>query len=182
MIIKSFLSCARMFVFGICIHISYLKTSKVRYAPDIVFQVNLDDYKSIPNKDRIGFSIIDVRHKQGLSKYYDDYIEQYSKGNRITINKGYECCLMSFCEQEGDLQAINTIKSYLSPETLKNVSVYNYKGNFKEAMNLIASFNLFIAARFHANIIALLLILELCLSYIAKKRLTCLKILIWMTF
>ena len=58
---------------------------------------------------------------------------------------------------EGDLQVINTIKSYLSSETLKNVSIYDYKGNLKEAMNLIASFNLFIAARFHANIIALLL-------------------------
>lgn len=130
---------------------------RVRYAPDIVFQMNVDKYKEIPNKNKVGFSIIDVRHKQGLSNCYDDYIASTVKSIELLVNRGYDCCLMSFCEQEGDLQTINTIKSYLSPETLKNVSVYNYKGKLKEAIKLIASFNLLVAARFHANIIALLL-------------------------
>lgn len=131
--------------------------SQIRYAPDIVFQMNVDEYKTVSSKNKIGFSIIDVRHKKGLSKYYDDYIITTVKSIELLVSKGYECCLMSFCEQEGDLEVINTIKSYLSTEILKNVSIYDYKGNLKEAMNLIASFNLFIAARFHANIIALLL-------------------------
>lgn len=129
----------------------------VRYAPDIVFQMNVDEYRNKSLGNKIGFSIIDVRHKQGLANYYDDYISSTVKSIEFLVGRGYECCLMSFCEQEGDLQTINTIKSYLSPEILKKVSIYYYKGNLKEAMNLIASFNLFIAARFHANIIALLL-------------------------
>ncbi|MCM3650419.1 polysaccharide pyruvyl transferase family protein [Metabacillus litoralis] len=130
---------------------------QVRYAPDIVFQMDIHDYKNNTDKKRIGFSIIDVRHKKGLSKFHNDYISSTVKSIESFVNKGYECCLMSFCEQEGDLQVINEIKSTLSSDTLNEVIVYEYKGKLKEAISLIASFNLFIAARFHANILALLL-------------------------
>lgn len=130
---------------------------QVRYAPDIVFQMDINDYKNNMDKKRIGFSIIDVRHKQGLSKFHNYYISCTVKVIELFVSKGYECCLMSFCEQEGDLRVINEIKSNISFETLKNVIVYEYKGNLEEAINLIVSFNLFIAARFHANVLALLL-------------------------
>lgn len=131
--------------------------SQVRYAPDIVFQMNIDDYKMIQHKNRVGFSIIDVRHKQGLSNYYNDYISSTVKAIELLVNRGHQCFLMSFCEQEGDLETINTIQSHLSSEILKDVTVYNYKGNIEEAIELIASFILLIAARFHANILSLLL-------------------------
>ncbi|MBZ5749695.1 polysaccharide pyruvyl transferase family protein [Metabacillus rhizolycopersici] len=130
---------------------------QVRHAPDIVFQMEINDYKTNTDQKRIGFSIIDVRHKKGLSKYHNDYISSTVKSIESFVSKGYECCLMSFCEQEGDLQVINEIKSILSTETLNKVFIYEYKGKLKEAIALIASFNLFIAARFHANILALLL-------------------------
>ncbi|MBM7604645.1 colanic acid/amylovoran biosynthesis protein [Metabacillus crassostreae] len=131
--------------------------SQVRYAPDIVFQMDINDYKNAPDKKRVGFSIIDVRHKQDLSNFHNDYINSTVKSIETLISKGYECCLMSFCDQEGDLQVINEIKSKLPSEAINKVFVYEYKGELKEAINLIASFNLFIAARFHANILALLL-------------------------
>jgi colanic acid/amylovoran biosynthesis protein len=130
---------------------------QVRYAPDIVFQMNVDEYKSKSANDRIGFSIINVSHKQGLSKYYDDYISSTTKSIELMVSKGYECCLMSFCEKEGDLETIDVIKSSLSLETLNQVSIYDYKGDLKEAINLMASCKLLVAARFHANILALLL-------------------------
>ncbi|PEA53587.1 transferase [Bacillus pseudomycoides] len=130
---------------------------QVRYAPDIVFQMNIDEYKTEVSKNIVGFSIIDVRHKNGLSMYYNDYVNSTVKTIELLVNRGYRCCLMSFCEQEGDLELIRTIKLFLSPEVLKNVTIYNYNGNLKEAITLIASFKFFIAARFHANILALLL-------------------------
>ncbi|WP_260445638.1 polysaccharide pyruvyl transferase family protein [Metabacillus elymi] len=130
---------------------------QVRYAPDIVFQMDVSEYLTVTDKKRIGFSIIDVRHKQGLSKFHDDYIRSTVRAIEIFVNKGYECCLMSFCEHEGDLKVINEIKSNLSSEILKKVSIYEYKGNLKEAITLMASFTIFIAARFHANILAILL-------------------------
>lgn len=130
---------------------------QVRYAHDIVFQMDVDKYKQKSNKKRVGFSIIDVRHKHGLSKNYVNYINSTVKSIETLVRNGYECCLMSFCEQEGDVKVINEIKAKLSSETLKKIFVYEYRGNLKEAITLIASFSLFIAARFHANILAILL-------------------------
>lgn len=129
---------------------------QVRYAPDIVFQMNMSEY-SLSNNRRVGFSIIDVRHKYGLAKFYNDYVYSTVKTIQKLVNSGYECYLMSFCEQEGDLNTINTLVSNLAPETVKKTFVYNYKGNLKEAISLMATFRLIIAARFHANIVSLLL-------------------------
>lgn len=128
----------------------------VRYAPDIVFQMNVNKYMKNDKKNIVGYSIIDVRHKKGLSKYYNKYIESTIKSIELIISKGYECLLMSFCESEGDLNVINNIKSGLSKETLNKVRIYEYKGNLDEAINLISELKLFVAARFHANIIGLL--------------------------
>lgn len=128
----------------------------IRYAPDIVFQMDLTPFLSKISKKRVGFSIIDVRHKHGLSNYYNEYINSTVKSIEMLMEKGYECTLMSFCEHEGDLKVIKTIKSNLSSEFRKNISVYSYEGNIEEALKLISTFNLFIAARFHANILGLL--------------------------
>ncbi|MGE7663630.1 polysaccharide pyruvyl transferase family protein [Peribacillus sp. NPDC097197] len=129
---------------------------QVRYAPDIVFQMNLSTFKKKQSVNRVGFSVIDVRHKQGLSNYYNDYINSTVKSIEMFLENGYQCTLISFCEHEGDLRVINTIKSKLSTDLRKNVSVYSYKGNIGESLQLISTFKLFIAARFHANILGLL--------------------------
>lgn len=128
----------------------------IRHAPDIVFQLDISPFLIKTNKKRVGFSIIDVRHKQGLSNYYNEYINSTSKSIEMLMEKGYECTLMSFCEHEGDLKVIKTIKSNLPSELSKNITVYSYDGNIGEALKLISTFNIFIAARFHANILGLL--------------------------
>ncbi|PDZ03261.1 transferase [Bacillus cereus] len=129
----------------------------VRCASDIVFQMNIDEYKLDLSEERIGFSIIDTRHKQGLAYYYNDYISSTIKTIELLVSKGKKCYLMSFCEQEGDLDVIHTIQSRLSSKALDNMVIYKYRGNLKEAIEMMASFKLLIAARFHANILALLL-------------------------
>lgn len=131
--------------------------NNIRCQPDIVFQLDLDSFKKKEKKNIIGFSIIDVTHKDNLSKYEKIYINNTIKSIELLISMGYKCCLMSFCEKEGDLKCINTILSKLSNTIKDNVYVYEYKGNLKEAINVISEFKLFIAARFHANIIAQLL-------------------------
>lgn len=128
--------------------------SQVRYAPDIVFQMDVEAYKALPSKNRVGYSIIDVRHKSGLSSYHHDYISNTVKSIELLVDKGYDCHLISFCEQEGDLEIIKIIRSNLSLNALHKVFTYDYKGNLIEAIKLIATFDLFVAARFHANIMA----------------------------
>lgn len=129
----------------------------VRQEPDIVFQLDLDRFKVKEKKNIIGFSIIDVNHKNGLAKYEDEYINNNVKSIELLVSKGYRCCLMSFCEKEGDLKCINDILSKLSDNIKSKVDIYEYKGNLEEAFNIISEFKLFIAARFHANIIAQLM-------------------------
>ncbi|WP_423409244.1 polysaccharide pyruvyl transferase family protein [Heyndrickxia sp. MSNUG] len=139
----------------------FKELKQVRYAPDIIFQVDLTKYKDKTVENHVGFSIIDVRHKHGLSNYYEEYINSTVKSITLLVNKGYKCSLMSFCEKEGDLDIIYTILDKLHPNISRCVTIYSYDGNLKEAINLIASFNLFIAARFHANILSLLLGIKL---------------------
>ncbi|WP_273832018.1 polysaccharide pyruvyl transferase family protein [Guptibacillus sedimenti] len=130
---------------------------QVRIAPDIVFQMKTEQYKPEEKTNTIGFSIIDVNHKKGLSSYSKEYIDSTVKTIDTFVEKGYECCLMSFCEKEGDLKVVKAIMSSLDSNTLNSVKIYNYKGNLKEAITLIASFKLIVAARFHANILGMLL-------------------------
>ncbi|MEH6892723.1 polysaccharide pyruvyl transferase family protein, partial [Bacillus sp. JJ864] len=59
---------------------------QVRYAPDIVFQMNIDEYKTEVSKSIVGFSIIDVRHKYGLSMYYNDYVNSTVKTIELLVN------------------------------------------------------------------------------------------------
>ncbi len=131
--------------------------NNVRCEPDIVFQMEIKNEKKLDNKQQIGFSIIDVNHKDGLGKYKNQYIESTIKTIEYFVNKGYECCLMSFCEREGDLKTIQLILKQLDKSIHSKISVYEYKGDLEEALNVISNFKLFIAARFHANILAQLL-------------------------
>ncbi|WP_242524591.1 polysaccharide pyruvyl transferase family protein [Metabacillus sp. cB07] len=130
---------------------------QVRYAPDIVFQMDISNYKHIKMEKKVGFSIIDVRHKHGLSDYHVSYVNSTVKAIQNFVDKGFECYLISFCDSEGDLKVIKEILLNLSPKVKESVHIYEYKGNLKEAISLIASFKLLIAARFHANILGLLL-------------------------
>lgn len=129
----------------------------VRLAPDVVFQLDVNNYKKQCDFKRVGFSIIDVNHKDGLSQYEERYINSTVKTIENLVLKGYECWLMSFCLNEGDLKVIEEIQRRLSADILSQVKVYNYCGDIEELLGLMGTFEMCIAARFHANIISQLL-------------------------
>ncbi len=128
----------------------------VRYAPDIVFQMDTSKYKGNTKNNTIGYSIIDVHHKDGLAKYYDKYVDDTINSIEMVISKGYDCLLISFCKNEGDLKVIKDIINKLPANISNRVKTYDYNGNLDEALNIISQLKLFIAARFHANILGLL--------------------------
>lgn len=129
----------------------------VRYAPDIVFQLDVDKYKKNIKKDIIGFSIIDVKHKDSLGCYEEEYIESNVRAIERFIDEGYCCCLMSFCKKEGDFNAIKKILSKMRMTSRSKVIIYEYNGKLYEAINKISEFKLFVSARFHGNILSQLL-------------------------
>ncbi|CAG9620744.1 polysaccharide pyruvyl transferase family protein [Sutcliffiella rhizosphaerae] len=131
--------------------------NNIRYAPDIVFQLDTTEYDPIKTTDKVGISIIDVRHKRGLANYYFDYVNSTVLAIEKFTNEGNECCLMSFCEAEGDTTVMKEVYEMLSEKAKKKTSIFEYKGELKQAIRQIASMKMIIAARFHANILGFVL-------------------------
>lgn len=127
----------------------------VRKANDVVLGLDVNKYKKNKKEKIVGFSIIDVSQKVDIQQYNDLYIKSIVKSINMFIKKGYKCVLMSFCELEGDLKAINKIIENIGNKN--NIEIYKYKDNIEEAINLISTFEIFVASRFHANILGILL-------------------------
>ena len=127
----------------------------IRYASDIVFNLDVKDIKKT-NKKKVIFSIISCEYKIGL-EYKKDYEEKMIEMIEFFTKKGYEICLMSFCKEEKDEEAIEAIFQQCSEKLKPKIEKYFYRGNIKEALDRIGDSSLMVGSRFHANIIALLL-------------------------
>lgn len=128
----------------------------VRYASDVVFNLDISNVKITDNK-KVVISVIDCKRKltEELSDKYENKIIELSK---MLINKGYEICLMSYCAAENDEIAINSILDKIKEKNmLDKISTYYYKGNIEEALNVMGDSQVIIGSRFHANIIGMLL-------------------------
>lgn len=129
--------------------------SNVRYASDIVFSMPTENI-TITNRKRAIFSIISCSYKLNET-YTKAYEEKMIELIELLQKKGYEICLMSFCKQEKDEEAIEAILSRCKEETKQNIETYYYHGNMEEALNVLGDSQIIIGSRFHANILGLLL-------------------------
>lgn len=126
----------------------------VRCEKDIIFQLEAPELRA--KKDKVVYSIIDPKHKDGLKKYEEEYIQFVE--NLIIDNQknGYENELISFCAAEGDLEIGKKIQENLFSKNI-NIKIYNYNGNIDEVIKKIQESKLIVASRFHANILGLIL-------------------------
>lgn len=125
----------------------------VRYASDIVFSMDTSNIKIVDNK-RVVISVIDLSCRKGLEQYTKIYEIKIKDTCEYFLSIGYEVTLMSFCDIEGDVKAINNILNLLDHKD--KVDIYSYDGNIQEALNVIAGCSVVIASRFHAMILGLL--------------------------
>ena len=144
--------------YDVCFRESYSyqlfrECKNVRCEKDINFQLPILD--SIPKKNKVVYSIIDPKHKEGLKKYTDQYIQFVEDMIMDNQAQGYENELISFCEAEGDLRICRTIQEDLLQRNLR-INVYAYTGNIKEVIKKIQESKLIVASRFHANILGLI--------------------------
>ena len=132
-----------------------LKDSNITVAPDIVFTLDTDKVKTT-NRKRAIISVIDCKRKIGeeYEKGYDEKIIELSK---FIIEKGYEVLFMSFCKKENDELAIERILNKIDMETKEKINTYYYRGNVKEALNVLGDSSIIVGSRFHANILGLTL-------------------------
>ena len=126
-----------------------------RLAADIVFSLNTDDVK-ITNRKRAVISIVSCDFKVGQEKT-KEYEEKMVELIEFLENKGYEICLMSFCKKQDDEKAVESIINKCDDATKERIEKYYYRGDFKEALNVIGDSSLVIGSRFHANIIGMVL-------------------------
>ncbi|KRF60809.1 hypothetical protein ASG99_07685 [Bacillus sp. Soil768D1] len=123
----------------------------VRMADDIIFQLKKQKIKEQENN--IVISVIKPSIRAQLSNYDEIY---YNKIRDIAIHfieKGYYVTLMSFCELEGDKEAIENIVDLIPIKNLNRVKKHYYTVNIEETINTIAKSSFIVATRFHAMIL-----------------------------
>jgi len=123
----------------------------VRVAPDMLFGYNNNNI-NIKEEKKVFVSVI----KPSIRKDLIDIDTKYYNGITKLVEKyklqGYEISLVSFCQAEGDEQAIDEIYSLLRDK--KNVNKKYYRGfNREEIINELSSSEIIVATRFHAMIL-----------------------------
>lgn len=125
----------------------------VRMADDIVFQLNRDLKTNADNKNNVVISVIKPSIRKHLVNYDQIY---YKKIKDIIIHlnkKGYTTTLMSFCEKEGDEEAIEKITKLLPEKYAGKVKKHFYRYDIDSALKIIATSSFVVATRFHSMIL-----------------------------
>jgi colanic acid/amylovoran biosynthesis protein len=124
----------------------------VRMADDIIFQLDTKNIQ-VKEEENIVISVIKPSLRKDLLKYDDVYFSKVSNIAIEFIENGYCVTLMSFCELEGDQEAIDEIVNLIPNKLLDKVNKFYYTGNIDESLNVIAESKLVIATRFHSMIL-----------------------------
>ncbi len=133
----------------------FKELSNVRCASDIVFSMDISNIK-ITNNKKVVISVIECGRKTSIvdkEKYENKMVEMC----RYFIEKDYQVTLMSYCKSEKDEEAIESILTKCDNMIRKKINTYFYRGNIEEALNVMGDCQIVVGARFHANIIGLLL-------------------------
>src|SRR5699024_8682160 len=91
--------------------------------------------------------------RNNLKEFHEKYETSILEISKKLIKKGFKVVLMSFCQKEGDEEAITRIKNKVTNE---NITSYLYRGDLEEALSVLKSSKSVIATRFHSLILGLL--------------------------
>lgn len=134
---------------------SYFKDlDNVRYAPDIVFNLDTSKYKIEENNVAI-ISVINI-NKDGQKYNQRLYNKKIVDLIKILNQKNLKIVLMSFSKDQGDEKVIKDILKDKELKKIDGIKKYFYNGNIDEALKIISSSKIVVGTRFHANILGLL--------------------------
>lgn len=128
--------------------------NNVKCYPDIVFNIPFTHIKSC--RKRVGISVISLNNK-GIRDNKDKYITgivSLIKAIRKKYEK-YAIVLLSFCENEGDLDACKLIVDkggFLQHE----IEIFNHT-DVEDSIRFFSDISAMVCTRFHANILAIAL-------------------------
>ena len=131
----------------------------VRYASDILFMTDLP--KTQLRKRQVFFSIINCKKKEegknNLQPFANRYIQNMIKLVEEYTKNDYSVLLVSFCNYEGDEEAILEILDHMDKQKLLGkVNTLFYNGtNTDDILEELAHSEYVIASRFHALILGI---------------------------
>lgn len=129
---------------------------QVRYAPDIVFNVDNIVEKPLKREKLCVISVMDFDKKEYLKPYREFYENFILHIIDYYVSEQYDIILMSFCKKEGDENAIARIEEACSIEKRERIKTAKYNGNnWKEMVSTIGSASYLIASRFHSMILGM---------------------------
>ncbi|MED4268334.1 polysaccharide pyruvyl transferase family protein [Priestia megaterium] len=132
-------------------HGLFKELNNVRVADDIIFQL-----KKLPNRQEeknIVISVIKPSFREDLSNYDDIYYQKMRDIAIYFVERGYRVTFMSFCEFQGDQEAIEKITMLIPKNYLNKISSHFYKTNIDETLEIIANSSFIVATRFHSMIL-----------------------------
>ncbi|RDU37122.1 hypothetical protein DRW41_10590 [Neobacillus piezotolerans] len=125
--------------------------SNVRMGDDIIFQLKREETEKQDNN--ILISVIKPSVRKYLANYDEIYYKKVKDIAVYFIEKGYRVTLMSFCELEGDNEAVKTVMNLIPKTYLKNITTFLYKLDIEKALKVIANSSFIVATRFHSMIL-----------------------------
>ncbi|MHA6533135.1 polysaccharide pyruvyl transferase family protein [Paenibacillus sp. BAC0078] len=127
--------------------------SHVRMAPDIIFQLKYSNAAEPAAEDRyIAISVIKPSAK-AQSSFDNLYYEKMKDVAVHFIQQGYAVHFLSFCQHEGDQEAIGQIMGLIPAELQRRTQVHFYKTDIDEILAALAGASFIVASRFHAMIL-----------------------------
>lgn len=126
--------------------------SNVGLTDDVIFQLDIGETNLNSQEDNVVISVIKPSKKH-LNNYDNVYFHKIRDITVHFIENGYKITLMSFCEKEGDKEAIEAITEFIPKKYLHLVSAHYYKHNIEETLNIIANSVFIVGTRFHSMIL-----------------------------
>lgn len=123
--------------------------TNVRYESDIIFS-----YKKLPERKKgsgIGISVICLDNRSELSEMKNLYYKNIIEICNMAIKNDLSVYLYSFCDYEGDIEAIYKIVNKIKRSN--KIHIISYKGNCAKFLEELNNCEYLFATRFHAMIL-----------------------------
>ncbi|MFL7771984.1 polysaccharide pyruvyl transferase family protein [Proteus terrae] len=149
--------------------------NSVTLASDVVYNLDLSKYNFSKIKDSVGYSLIDLRGREGLLQHSEHYENWIKASIRRDVTNNQKVYLFSFCSAEGDNSIIERVTECLSDIDLNSVTIVNYTGDLAKFIETFGAMEKMYSTRFHASIMSILLEIEFHPIIYSRKTIESLK-------
>ena len=125
----------------------------VAYAPDIVFGYPA---RTAEKRPKAVFAPIRMEGREGtfgIAGHAEAYRRAMVGLARELVGRGYEICLVSFCQGQGDEQACSAIAAALTPGEREHVRRVWYQNSVEDVVREFEDAECVVATRFHAMVL-----------------------------